>query len=150
MRTILALIAAAISLITTTASAKDVTTADLKKLSMSRIEALAKVDTTALRGICAKDYQFINSVGSRMSLAELTKSVIGQKKQMKSYVILTFQPFIAEDESMAFAVSEIEEEILQDKAVVKNSLILTEIYRKENGSWKVQLTQTSQKICNYP
>jgi Zn-dependent M16 (insulinase) family peptidase len=128
--------------------AKDVTTSELRKLLTSRIEAFSKNDTVELKNICTKDYQFINSTGSKFNREEMKKIIANQKQQIKSYVIQTFQPFVAENESMAFVVSEIDEEILQDKTIVKNSLIVTEIYRKENKDWKIQLTQISQKICH--
>jgi hypothetical protein len=130
--------------------AKDVTNADLLKLFKSRIEVFSKCDTVELRNICTKDYQCINSAGLKMNLEEIKQYIVDQKKQIRAYEILTFQPFAAQDESMAFVVSEIEEEIVQDKTIIKNSLIVTEIYRKVNKIWKIQLTQISEKICNYP
>jgi hypothetical protein len=49
---------------------------------------------------------------------------------------------------MAFATFEIEEEVAQDsRNITKNDLIITEIYKKEKGRWKIQLTHASQKIC---
>jgi hypothetical protein len=130
--------------------AKDVTTSDLMNLFKNRIEVFSKGDTVELNNICTKDYQCINSIGTKMNIDEIKKYVSSQKRQIKAYEILTFQPFVAKDESIAFVVSEIQEEIVQDKTIIKNSLIVTEIYRKVNRSWKIQLTQISQKICNYP
>jgi hypothetical protein len=129
---------------------KEVTTVDLRDLFTKRIEAFSKNDTAGLRTLCTKDYIFINATGSKMNFEDVTKKVAASKNQIKSYVILTYQPYVAQDESMAFAVSEIEEEVLQDKTIVKSSLLITEIYRKENKKWKIQLTQISQKICDYP
>jgi hypothetical protein len=134
----------------TNVDAKDTAASGLKKLFMNRIDAFSRNDTAELKSICTKNYQLINSAGMRMSGEEAFQSVRNQKDQVKSCVILSFQPFIAEDESMAFAISEIEEEVMHDTRVVKNSLIVTEIYRKANKKWKIQLTQMSQKTCTAP
>jgi hypothetical protein len=134
----------------TDAVAKDTAASSLKKLLVSRIEAFSRSDTVELKNICTKNYQLINSAGMRMNIDEAFQYSRKQKNQIKSYVILSFQPFIAEDESMAFVISEIEEQVVQDTMLVKNSLLLTEIYRKVNKTWKIQLTQLSQKICNAP
>jgi hypothetical protein len=133
-----------------TALSKDASTTEFKKLFIGRMDAFAKNDTIELDTICVKNYQFINPAGQKCSLAELHDSLKRHSKQMKSYQILTFQPYVAEDESMAFTVSEIEEEIPCGNSVTKNNLIVTEIYRKENKKWKIQLTQISQRVCNYP
>jgi hypothetical protein len=86
-----------------------------------------------------------------MNLAELKKAVVESETPVKLVTILSFQPFIAEDESMAFATFEIEEEVAEDsRDIAKNSLILTEIYKKERSRWKIQLTHASQKICLLP
>jgi len=137
-------------LILTFAFSKDSLTAELKKLFIGRMDAFAKSDTVELDTISAKNYQLINPSGQKFSLAQLHDSLKKYSKQMKSYQILTFQPYVAEDESMAFTVSEIEEEIPFGNSVTKNNLLVTEVYRKENKKWKIQLTQVSQKVCNYP
>jgi hypothetical protein len=141
---------AVIGILITGISAKEVTTSDLLKLFTKRIEAFSKSDTVELITICTKDYQCINSIGQKMTLEEIKQAIINQKIQIKSYEILSFQPFLAEDQSMAFVVSEVQEEIVQNKTVLKNNLIITEIYRKAKGKWKILLTQLSQKICTYP
>jgi hypothetical protein len=150
MKTKVIIIAVAFSVIMPNAFANEVTSSDLVKLLTRRIEAFSKGDTAELVNICTKDYQCINSIGHKMTMEEIKQTIITQKNQMKAYEILAFQPFVAEDESMAFAVSEVQEEIVQDKIIIKSSLIITEIYRKVKGKWKIQLTQISQKICNYP
>jgi hypothetical protein len=150
MRTKTALVAALMCIAASNVFAKDVATADLKKLFVLRIEAFSKIDTVALMDLCTKDYQLVNSVGTKMNINEVMQNIASQNKQIKSYVILTFQPFVAEDESMAFAISEVSEEILQGETITKNNLIVTEIYRKIGKKWKIQLTQIAQKICNYP
>jgi hypothetical protein len=144
------IIIAVISIMMASLFAKDVTTSDLLKLFTRRIEALSKGDTVELNNICTKDYQCINSIGQKMTIEEIKQTIINQKIQIKEYEIVSFQPFLAEDESMAFAVSEVQEEIVQNKTTIKNGLIVTEIYRKAKGTWKILLTQISQKICKYP
>jgi hypothetical protein len=134
----------------TAALSKDALTAEFKNLFIGRMDAFAKNDAVELDSICTKNYQFINPAGSKCSLNDLHDSLKKHSKQMKSYQILTFQPYVAEDESMAFAVSEVEEEIPYGDSLIKNNFIVTEIYRKENKKWKLQLTQISQKVCNYP
>jgi hypothetical protein len=130
--------------------AADAASSNLKKMLIGRIEAISRNDTVELTNLCVKNYQLITSTGTKMNMDEVIKTMANQKNQIKSYVILSYQPFIAEDESMAFAISEIEEEIVKDKTILKNNLIVTEVYRKVNKKWKIQLTHVSQKICNFP
>jgi hypothetical protein len=121
----------------------------LKQLLRERIDAIASRDTNTLNRICTKNYQTINSAGIRMTFAELKASVIKTQTPIKQSTILSFQPFIAEDESMAFATFEIEEDIVKDSQnISKNSLIITEIYKKEKNRWKIQLTHSSEKVCS--
>jgi hypothetical protein len=122
--------------------------ATLKALLKERIDAISKKDTTALNRICTKNYQFISAAGVQMSIMEMKKAVVDAETPVKLSTILSYQPYIAEDESMAFATFEIEEEVAQDsRNITKNDLIITEIYKKEKGRWKIQLTHASQKIC---
>lgn len=134
----------------TNISAKEVTKSELLKLTTRRIEAISKSDTVELINICTKDYQCINSIGQKLTLEEIKKTIINQNAKLNSYEVLSFQPFVTEDESIAFAISEVEEKIVQNKTITGNSLIITEIYRKVKGKWKILLTQISQKICKYP
>jgi excinuclease UvrABC helicase subunit UvrB len=150
MKTKIVVILAMLGVAMPGAFAKDATGSLLKKMFMSRIEAFSKNDTAEMRKLCTKNYQLINSTGTKMNIEEVKQYNKNQKEQIKSYVVLTFQPYIAQDESMAFAISEIEEEITHDTTAIKNNLIMTEIYRKVNNKWKIQLTQISQKICGYP
>lgn len=123
----------------------------LKNLLKERIEAISRKDTGSLNRICAKNYQFINSAGVKMAIAELKKEIMEAETPVKLSTILSYQPFITEDESMAFATFEIEEEIAGDgRDITKNDLIVTEIYIKEHSRWKTLLTHTSQKICLLP
>jgi hypothetical protein len=120
----------------------------LKELLKTRINAISSKDTSALSSLCTKNYQAINSAGVKMTLSELKASVMKTETPIKQSTILSYQPFIAEDESMAFATFEIEEEIVRDKQnVSKNSLIITEIYKKEKNRWRIQLTHSSEKVC---
>ena len=120
----------------------------LKELLKERINAISSKDTSALNRLCTKNYQAINSAGVKMTLGELKTAVMKTETPVKQSTILSYQPFIAEDESMAFATFEIEEEIVKDKQnISKNSLIITEIYKKEKNRWKIQLTHTSEKVC---
>jgi heat shock protein HspQ len=122
--------------------------AALKQLLKERIDAISNKDTSTLNRICTKNYQIINSAGMKMTLSELKTSVIKTETPVKLSTILSYQPFIAEDESMAFATFEIEEEIVKDRQnIIKENLIITEIYKKEKNRWKIQLTHTSQKVC---
>ncbi len=124
---------------------------ELKQLLKERIDAISTRDTAVLSRICTKDYQVIGSAGEKMTLADLKQAVMQTETPVKLTTILSYQPFIAEDESMAFATFEIEEEVVLDKQdIVKNSLIITEIYKKDKSRWKIQLTHTSQKICLLP
>lgn len=136
--------------ITTTVYSKGSLTSEFKRLFISRMDAFAKNDTVELDTICTKNYQFINAAGSKCNLTDLHDSLKKHSRQMSSYQILSFQPYIAEDESMAFTVSEVEEEIPNGNSVIKNNFIVTEVYRKESKKWKLQLTQISQKLCNTP
>jgi hypothetical protein len=123
----------------------------LKSLFKDRVDAVSRKDTATLSKLCAKNYRCINSAGVQMNLAELKKAVIESETPVKLVTILSFQPFIAEDESMAFATFEIEEKVAENsRGIAKNSLILTEIYKKEHSRWKIQLTHASQKICLLP
>jgi hypothetical protein len=125
--------------------------AALKQLLKDRIDAISSKDTSTLNKICTKNYQIINSAGVKMTLPELKTSVIKTETPVKLSTILSYQPFIAEDETMAFATFELEEEIVKDRQnIIKNDLIITEIYKKEKNKWKTQLTHTSQKICMIP
>jgi hypothetical protein len=64
-----------------------------------------------------------------MAVSELKKEVMEAETPVKLSTILSYQPFISEDESMAFATFEIEEEIAHDsRNITKNDLIVTEIY----------------------
>jgi hypothetical protein len=124
---------------------------ELKQLLKERIDAISTRDTVALTRICTRDYQVIGSAGEKMTLPELKQAVMQTETPVKLTTILSYQPFIAEDESMAFATFEIEEEVVLDKQdIVKNNLIITEIYKKDKSRWKIQLTHTSQKICLLP
>ena len=123
----------------------------LKNLLKERIEAISRRDTGALEKICSKGYQFINSAGVKMDIAELKKEVMEAETPVKLSTILSYQPFITSDESMAFATFEVEEEIAGDsRNIIKNDLLVTEIYIKEHSRWKTLLTHTSQKICLVP
>jgi hypothetical protein len=52
---------------------------------------------------------------------------------------------------MAFALFEIEEDFVgENQKITKNNLIVTEIYKKEKGKWKTQISHMSQKICSFP
>jgi hypothetical protein len=143
------IIIAVIGIMITNVLAKEVSTSELLTLATKRIEAISKSDTNELNNICTKDYQCINSIGDKLAIGELKKTIIAQKAQINSYEILSYQPFVTEDELIAFAVAEIQENIIENKIEIKNSLIITEIYRKEKGKWKILLTQISQKICKY-
>jgi hypothetical protein len=125
--------------------------ATLKQLLIDRINAISSKDATALDGICTKNYQIISSTGAKFDLIGL-KNALGQNSSpIKLCTILSYQPFIAEDESMAFALFEIEEDLVgENQKISKNNLIVTEIYKKEKGRWKTQLSHISQKICLFP
>ena len=132
------------------ASGGNTLTTELKQLFINRLDVFASNDSVRLNALCTGNYQFINSFGSTYTVPQLKDLFRTRNKQIKSYEILKFQPFVDEYASMAFTVSEIEEEVLDGKTILKNSLIITEIYRKEKKKWKIQLTQISQKICNVP
>jgi len=38
----------------------------------------------------------------------------------------------------------------ENQKITKNNLIVTEIYKKEKGKWKTQISHMSQKICSFP
>jgi len=125
--------------------------AALKLLLKDRIDAMSNKDTSTLSRVCTKNYLSITSAGVQMTLPELKKAALHSETPVKQSTILSFQPFIAEDETMAFATYEMDEEIVRDRQdIVKNDLIITEIYKKEKNRWKTQLTHTSQKICDVP
>jgi hypothetical protein len=88
----------------------------LKELLKERINAISSKDTSALNRLCTKNYQAINSAGVKMTLGELKTAVMKTETPVKQSTILSYQPFIAEDESMAFATFEIEEEIVKGQA----------------------------------
>ncbi len=126
-------------------------TAPFKQCLIERIDATSKRDTGNLSKTCTADYRLISSSGSTFDLKELKKAILASGSQIKLSTIVSYQPFIAADESMAFAVCEIEEEVVgENQRITKNNLIVTEIYRKEKGKWKIQLTHISQKICAFP
>lgn len=123
----------------------------LKQLLMDRVDAISKKDTAALDKICTKDYQMISSSGNTYKLPDLKKVVMNSESQIKQSSIISYQPFIISDEQLAFAIFEIEEELVdQNQRLSQNSLIVTEIYRKEKAKWKIQLSHISQKICALP
>jgi hypothetical protein len=138
-----------IGMLSLNAGAKEPLTDELKALFIGRIEAFAKCDSSKVSALCTKDYQFISSSGNKYTVTQIPQLFNGQVNQMKSYTILSFQPYFIEHESMSFVIAEIEEEVLDGTLISKNSLIITEIYRKENKKWKIQLTQQSQKSCNF-
>ena len=52
---------------------------------------------------------------------------------------------------MVFAIAEVTEEVVESPAVpVTNNLLVTEVYMKVSGKWKIQLTHISQKMCFFP
>lgn len=125
--------------------------ATLKQLLIDRINAVSNKDTVALDKICTKNYQIISSTGEKSDLTGLKNALSKNGSPIKLCTILSYQPFIAEDESMAFALFEIEEDFVgENQKITKNSLIVTEIYKKEKGRWKTQLSHISQKICLFP
>jgi hypothetical protein len=125
--------------------------ATLKQLLIDRINAISNKDATALENICTKNYQIISSTGTKFDLPGLKNALEKNSSPIKLCTILSYQPFIAEDESMAFALFEIEEDFVgENQKITKNNLIVTEIYKKEKGRWKTQLSHISQKICLFP
>jgi hypothetical protein len=125
--------------------------APFKQCLIDRMDAISKRDTGNLNKTCTPDYRLISSSGSTYDLKELKKAIVASESQIKLSTIVSYQPFIVADESMAFAVCEIEENLVgENQKITKNNLIVTEIYRKEKGKWKIQLTHISQKICAYP
>jgi hypothetical protein len=123
----------------------------LKELCKTRITAFAERDVKQLEKICADGYRLINPGGTQMGFSELRKSIAGGKRKMGSFTLYTFQSFVAEGESMAFAIAEVTEEIIDStRAPVTNNLLVTEVYIKESGRWKIQLTHISQKMCVFP
>ena len=125
--------------------------ATLKQLLIDRINAISNKDAAALDEICTKNYQIISSTGTKFDLVGLKNALAKNSSPIKLCTILSYQPFIAEDESMAFALFEIEEDFVgENQKITKNNLIVTEIYKKEKGKWKTQISHISQKICSFP
>jgi|GEM_PF-2095520 hypothetical protein len=134
-----------------TGNCQSAVSATLKQLLIDRINAISNKDTFALDKICMKNYQIISSTGEKFDLIGLKNALLKNGSPIKLCTILSYQPFIAEDESMAFALFEIEEDFVgENQKISKNSLIVTEIYKKEKGRWKTQLSHISQKICSFP
>lgn len=151
MRNVVKIMAVSIVLSALTAHGQTPVSTALKQLLIDRINAVSKKDTFALNQICTKNYQIISSLGTKTDLAGLKSELFKNDSPIQLCTILSFQPFITEDESMAFALFEIEEDVVGDnRHVVKNNLLVTEIYKKEKGSWKTQLSHVSQKICSFP
>ena len=125
--------------------------ATLKQLLINRINAISNKDAPALDEICTKNYQIISSTGTKFDLVGLKNALAKNSSPIKLCTILSYQPFIAEDESMAFALFEVEEDFVgENQKITKNNLIVTEIYKKEKGKWKTQISHISQKICSFP
>jgi hypothetical protein len=125
--------------------------ATLKQLLINRINAISNKDAAALDEICTKNYQIISSTGTKFDLSGLKNALAKNNSPIKLCTILSYQPFIAEDESMAFALFEVEEDFVgENQKITKNNLIVTEIYKKEKGKWKTQISHISQKICSFP
>jgi hypothetical protein len=151
MKKLAKIMAVSILLAAPIASAKTAFSLALKQLLIDRINAISKKDTLALNQICTKNYQIIGSLGTKTDLAGLKSELFKNDSPIQLCTILSFQPFITEDESMAFALFEIEEDVVGDnRHVVKNNLLVTEIYKKEKGKWRTQLSHVSQKICSFP
>jgi hypothetical protein len=151
MKKLAKIMAVSILLAAPIASAQTAVSLAIKQLLIDRINAISKKDTLALNQICTKNYQIIGSLGTKTDLAGLKSELFKNDSPIQLCTILSFQPFITEDESMAFALFEIEEDVVGDnRHVVKNNLLVTEIYKKEKGKWRTQLSHVSQKICSFP
>lgn len=124
-------------------------TATLKKLLINRIDAVIRKDTAALNQICSKDYKLISINGERVTLEQYKKQTLSRFSPIRSYTVLSFQPFVADDESMAFAISEVEEEMVHNNGIIKNNLIITEVYIKERYFWRTQMTHITRKVYGY-
>lgn len=123
----------------------------LKELCKTRIAAFAERDVKKLGKICDEGYRLITPGGTQMSLSAVGKSITGGKRKMSSFTLYSFQSYVAEGESMAFAIAEVTEEIIDStRAPVTNNLLVTEVYIKTSGRWKIQLTHISQKMCIFP
>jgi hypothetical protein len=134
-----------------TGNCQSTVAATLKQLLIDRINAVSNKDASALDTICMKNYQIISSTGTKFDLTGLKSALANNKSPIKLCTILSYQPFITEDESMAFGLFEIEEDFVgENQKISKNNLIVTEIYKKEKGRWKTQLSHISQKICSFP
>ena len=124
---------------------------ELKNLCKSRISAFAGRDAAKLGNICAEGYRLITQTGTQMNLKEVRESISSKNRKLSSFTLYSFQSFVADDGSMAFAVAEVTEEVVIDKtSPVTNNLLVTEVYVKHSGKWKIQLTHVSQKMCIFP
>lgn len=123
---------------------------ELKELIKSRLNAFIVRDTTQLNKLCIKNYLLITPSGLRFDLEKTKEIVINSQIVIKNVTLISFQSFVKENESFAFSVSEIKEEVAKDNDIVVNNLLITEVYIKEKGVWKIQLTHTSQKACFFP
>ena len=123
----------------------------LKELCKSRITAFAQYDTGSLDAICTVDYRLITQSGTKMDLEKLRKSIAVKTMKISSFTLLSFQSFVANDQSMAFSIAEVTEEIVGGASIpVINNLLVTDVYVKDDGRWKIQLTHISQKMCVFP
>jgi len=120
---------------------------ELKGLMKLRLDAFAQRDTANLSTLCTENYQLITPTGSQLDLKKTKDIIINSPVKVKGITLVTFQSYVKGYESFAFSVAEVKEDVVEDNRLVVNNLLVTEVYIKERGRWKIQLTHTSQKAC---
>ncbi len=132
------------------AAQKEDLNAQLKDLAKKRYTAFSQKDTAALNRICVNDFKLITPAGIEYDLQATKARIEEATAQSRFFTLVSFQAYVADDESMAFSVSEAREEsVIENKTIVSDYLV-TEVYVKRKGHWKIQLLHLSQKTCNFP
>lgn len=123
---------------------------ELKGLMKLRLDAFVQRDTAKLSILCTENYQLITPTGSQLDLKKTKDIIINSPVKIKGVTLVTFQSYVKGHESFAFSVAEVKEDVVEGNRFVVNNLLITEVYIKERGRWKIQLTHTSQKACFFP
>jgi ketosteroid isomerase-like protein len=125
--------------------------AELKDLCKNRIIAFSGRDTKTIERICSDNYRLITQTGMQLDLDRIKKLFADSTDRMSSSTLQSFQTFLDTEGMMAFSISEISEEFISENSTkITNNLLVTDVYSKNDGKWKILLTHISQKICAFP
>jgi hypothetical protein len=148
---VLALILPCIAFAQKTGQSEMKINAELKDLCKNRIIAFSGRNAKTLERICSDNYRLITQTGAQMDLERIKKLFADSTVSMNSSTLQSFQTFLDTEGLMAFSISEISEEFIsENSSKITNNLLVTDVYSKSGGKWKILLTHISRKICAFP